>query len=370
MADRTADERWMRHALAIGSRGLGRTHPNPSVGCVIVSQGKVVGRGATSKGGRPHAEANALRAAGSSAKGATAYVTLEPCAHVGKTNSCARLLAEAGIARVMYAIEDPDPRVSGKGARILREAGIEVAGGCLREEARLANLGYFLRVTENRPFIALKTATSLDGKIASAGGQSQWITGPAARRRVHAIRAKFDAIAVGRGTVEADDPFLTVREIDSNHSPVRIFFDTGLRTSPTNRLAGSAGTHALWIAYGEGCSNDAVKSWNDVGAKTICCRRSEDDRVDLRDAMRNFACLGLTRLLCEGGAALAGSLLAADLVDELFCFTAGFALGADGQPSIGRTPWRMLDESPKFELAEISIAGKDILHRWQRTAKE
>ena len=350
----------MRHALSIGSRGLGRTHPNPSVGCVIVSSGKAVGRGFTSKGGRPHAEENALRAAGPRARGASAYVSLEPCAHVGQTNSCAKLLAESGIARVVFAIEDPDPRVSGKGARMLREAGTEVVGGCLGTEARLANLGFFLRVTENRPAVALKIAASIDGKIASAAGQSQWITGKAARLRAHALRAKYDAVLVGRGTVEADNPLLTVRDIGSSHSPIRIFLDTGLKTLPNNKLADSARKHSLWVAYGAGCGKEAVKRWNEVGAETISCR------IDIRDALQKFANRGLTRLLCEGGSTLAGSLLSADLVDELLCFNAGFALGADGRPAIGPTPWKMLADSPRFELAEMSTCGRDILHRWHR----
>ena len=356
----------MRHSLSIGSRGLGRAWPNPSVGCIIVSDGKVVGRGATSCGGRPHAEANALLAAGPRAKGAAAYVTLEPCSHVGETNSCAKLLAEEGIARVVFAAEDPDPRVSGRGARMLRESGVQVAGGCLRQQATLANLGFFLRILEKRPLVALKIAASTDGRIASAGGQSQWITGKAARRRVHAIRAKFDAIAVGRGTVEADDPLLTVREIGSGHSPVRIFFDSGLRTSPANRLAESARKHALWIVHCEGSGRESAKRWNDIGALTIPCKRTPYGRVDIRDAMRELANRGLTRILCEGGATLAAALLSADLVDELFCFTAGIALGADGLPAVGRTPWQTLNDSPRFELAEIATSGDDVLHRWHR----
>ncbi|MCY4459270.1 MAG: bifunctional diaminohydroxyphosphoribosylaminopyrimidine deaminase/5-amino-6-(5-phosphoribosylamino)uracil reductase RibD [Albidovulum sp.] len=366
MRESAADERWMRHALAVGSRGLGIAFPNPSVGCVIVSDGKVAGRGFTSEGGRPHAEANALRAAGNLANGAAAYVTLEPCAHAGQTGSCAKLLADSGIARVVYAIEDPDPRVSGKGAQLLRESGIEVSGGCLSEQARRANLGFFLRIVENRPKIALKLAASLDGKTASAGGQSQWITGAAARRRVHALRATYDAVMVGRGTVEADDPLLTVRDLGSTHSPIRIFFDSDLRTPATNRLAKSARRHALWVAHCEGACPEAAARWNEAGAETIPCARGSDDRVEIRSALREFANRGLTRILCEGGATLAGSLLSADLVDELICFSAGIALGAEGLPAIGRTPWRMLDESPRFELAEQSAAGHDLLHRWRR----
>ena len=366
MRECAADERWMRHALAFGSRGLGRTHPNPSVGCIIVSEGRAVGRGVTSNGGRPHAESNALRAAGTKAEGAAAYVTLEPCAHAGQTNSCAKLLADSGIARVVYAVEDPDPRVSGKGARILRKSGIEVAGGCLSDEARRANLGFFLRILENRPAVALKIATSIDGRIASAGGQSQWITGKTARLRVHAIRAKYDAIIVGRRTVEADNPLLTVREIGSNHSPIRIFLDSELRTLPANKLAETARNHAVWVVHCEGAGRDAAKRWNDVGALTIPCARDASGRVDICDAMREFAKRGLTRILCEGGASLAATLLSADLVDEFICFTAGIALGADGLPAIGKTPWWMLDDSPRFELAEIATSGHDVFHRWHR----
>jgi diaminohydroxyphosphoribosylaminopyrimidine deaminase/5-amino-6-(5-phosphoribosylamino)uracil reductase len=214
----TEDERWMGLALALGRRGMGRVWPNPAVGCVIVRDGRVLGRGWTTDGGRPHAETQALAQAGD-ARGAVAYVTLEPCAHYGRTPPCAGALVAAGVARVVVATGDPDPRVAGRGLAILREAGIAVATGVREGEARRDHAGFLLRVTQARPFVTLKLAASLDGRIATASAESRWITGPAARTTVHAMRARHDAVMVGGGTARADDPLLTVRGMGARPQP-------------------------------------------------------------------------------------------------------------------------------------------------------
>lgn len=230
----------MAHALRLGARGLGRTWPNPAVGCVIVKAGRVVGRGWTCPGGRPHAEPVALAQAGAAALGATAYVTLEPCSHHGRTPPCAEALIAAGLARVVTATGDPDPRVSGRGHAMLREAGIAVTERVLEAEARTAHAGFQKRVTEGLPFVTLKLAATLDGRIATASGESRWITGSLARRAVHAMRMRHDAVMVGVGTAIADDPDLSVRDLGSGHQPVRIVVDSLLRHAPDSRQIGRA----------------------------------------------------------------------------------------------------------------------------------
>ncbi len=221
------DKRYMALALALGRRGQGNCWPNPAVGCVIVRDGRIVGRGWTQPGGRPHAEVEALAQAGALARGATAYVTLEPCSHHGKTPPCAEALIAAGVARVVAAIEDSDTRVAGQGFALLRAAGVEVTTGVLEDEAALDHAGFFMKTEQGRPFVTLKLASSLDGRIATATGQSKWITGPEARREVHAMRARHDAVMVGAGTARADDPSLTVRDLGIDHQPARVVVSGG-----------------------------------------------------------------------------------------------------------------------------------------------
>src|SRR5580700_4659831 len=237
MADARLDLGHMRTALGLARRGLGNTWPNPAVGCVIVKDGRVVGRGWTQKGGRPHAETEALARAGKGAKGATAYVSLEPCSHHGKTPPCAEALIAAGVSRVVAAVEDPDPRVSGRGIARLRAAGIAVEAGLCAAEAAELNAGFFCRVAQGRPLVTLKLAASLDGRIATPTGKSRWITGPAARERAHLLRAAHDAVLIGTGTALADDPQLTCRLPGLEaRSPVRIVIDRTLRLPATLRL--------------------------------------------------------------------------------------------------------------------------------------
>ncbi|TKA96810.1 bifunctional diaminohydroxyphosphoribosylaminopyrimidine deaminase/5-amino-6-(5-phosphoribosylamino)uracil reductase RibD, partial [Cereibacter changlensis] len=247
----------MALALSLGARGLGRTWPNPAVGCVIVKGARIVGRGWTQPGGRPHAEVMALRQAGDAARGAVAYVSLEPCAHHGKTPPCAEALIAAGVSRVVTALEDPDPRVAGRGHAMLRAVGIDVTEGVMGAEAAEANAGFLKRVTRGLPLVTLKLATTLDGRIATASGESRWITGPAARRAVHALRMSHDAVMVGVGTALADDPDLTVRDMGAGHQPVRILIDSRLRHSAESRLGRTAGQHPVWICHGPGAPTAA-----------------------------------------------------------------------------------------------------------------
>lgn len=361
------DTRFMALALSMGQRGLGRVWPNPAVGCVIVNDGIVVGRGWTQVGGRPHAETVALGQAGAAAKGATAYVTLEPCAHQGQTPPCATALIDAGVARVVVAASDPDPRVNGEGIAIMRSAGVQVDTDILREQAAAQNAGFFLRINENRPFVTLKLASSLDGRIATATGESQWITSPLSRRLVHAMRAEHDAVLVGGGTARADDPTLTARDLGSNHQPVRVVWSRRIDLPLMGQLAQTAGDVPVWICHGKDAETTVLDTWQDLGAKLLPCDIGVARNVDPHSALRMMADQGITRVLCEGGGALAASLLVADLVDELVCFTAGLGLGAEGQPMLGAMGLDRLSHAPRFELQRTCAIGGDVLHRWLRS---
>ena len=349
----------MGQALSLGRRGLGRVWPNPNVGCVIVRDGRVLGRGWTADGGRPHAETQALD--GINAEGATAYVTLEPCAHHGKTPPCSEALIAAKVARVVVATGDPDPRVAGKGIAMLSEAGIEVEMGVREDEARADLAGFLLRITQNRPFVTLKLASSFDGRIATATGESKWITGPEARRKVHALRAQHDAVLVGAGTVRADDPCLTVRGLGISRQPIRIVASGRLDIEATQLLE-TIPQAPLWLCHGP--SLDTQK-WADLGAQTFECTL-QGRQVDPADMMKKLATLGLTRVFCEGGGSLAASLLGAGLVDEVVGFTAGIILGAEGTPSIGAMGLGQLADAPRFDPVEIQRVGADMMHRWVR----
>ncbi len=359
------DRRHMRHALALGARGLGSSWPNPSVGCVLERDGRVVGRGWTQPGGRPHGEVMALRQAGGLARGATAYVTLEPCSHHGQTPPCADALIAAGVARVVVALGDPDPRVSGRGVAALRTAGIAVTEGVEAEAARQSHSGFLRRMTKGVPLVTLKLAASIDGRIATASGESRWITGPEARRAVHALRLSHDAVMVGGGTVRADDPELTVRDMGPVRQPVRIVVDTGLRLDPECRLGRTAREVPVWICHGDGAALRDRSAWQDAGAHLICCA-TEGGLVSLPDALRQLASEGLTRVLCEGGAQLAASLLRADLVGELIGFTAGKLIGAEGLAALGPMGLDRLAEARGFRLHDLRSVGGDVMCRWVR----
>ncbi|WP_442970959.1 bifunctional diaminohydroxyphosphoribosylaminopyrimidine deaminase/5-amino-6-(5-phosphoribosylamino)uracil reductase RibD [Roseovarius sp. D0-M9] len=360
-----ADIHHMRTALALGRRGLGQTWPNPSVGCIITLDGRVVGRGWTQPGGRPHAETQALGRAGALARGGTAYVTLEPCAHHGKTPPCADALIAAGVARVVIACGDPDPRVSGRGIATLRAAGVDVQVGLLQDEARRDLGGFLGRITQGRPEILLKLATSFDGRIATASGQSRWITGPEARRVVHAMRARHDAVMVGAGTVRSDDPMLTVRSIGAERQPVRVVVSRGLNLPQDGRLALSAREVPLWLVHGTEAEPALVATWQALGARMIACPEGAGG-IDMSAAIHALGAAGLTRIFCEGGGALAASLLKGDLVDRLAHFAAGLALGADARAGVGALEIAALETAPRFALDEVHAVGADALMLWRR----
>ncbi|KAJ31083.1 bifunctional diaminohydroxyphosphoribosylaminopyrimidine deaminase/5-amino-6-(5-phosphoribosylamino)uracil reductase RibD [Sulfitobacter pontiacus] len=359
------DARFMALALSLGRRGQGAVWPNPAVGCVIVQQGRIVGRGWTQPGGRPHAEPQALRQAGPAAQGATVYVTLEPCAHTGKTPPCADALVAAKPARVVIACTDSDPRVSGKGIAILRAAGIIVDVGVLENVARADHLGFFLRVDEGRPMVTLKLASSFDGRIATASGESQWITAPPARRVVHAMRSRHDAVMVGGGTARQDDPSLTVRDLGTTRQPTRIVVSNGLDIPLNGTLARTANDIPLILCHGPKAPAELIETWESLGATLISCA-PKMGQIDADDMLQQLGRHGLTRIFCEGGGGLAATLLKADLVDQLVGFTAGLALGADGLPAIAPLQLQRLAQAPRFTLTETSRIGPDLLHIWAR----
>ncbi len=362
-AVRWSDQTYMALALSLGRRGQGQTWPNPAVGCVIVRDGRIIGRGWTAPGGRPHAEPQALARAGEAARGATAYVSLEPCAHHGKTPPCADTLIKAGISRVVAPLQDSDPRVSGRGFAMLRAAGVEVTTGVMADQAARDLAGFFLRIREGRPRVTLKLASSFDGRIATATGDSQWITGPAARRAVHAMRARHDAVMVGAGTARADDPTLTVRGLGITRQPVRIVVSRRLDLPLSGNLAQSAADVPLWLCHGPDADPRLIEAWSGLGARLIPCATTAG-QIDASALLQELGQAGLTSVFCEGGGALAASLLSAGLVDELIGFTAGVMIGAEGQPALGALGLSHLASAPRFDLIESRAIGPDILHRW------
>jgi diaminohydroxyphosphoribosylaminopyrimidine deaminase/5-amino-6-(5-phosphoribosylamino)uracil reductase len=349
----------MRHALGLAARGLGNTSPNPAVGCVILRDNRVVGRGWTQPGGRPHAETMALAQAGAAARGATVFVTLEPCAHHGHTPPCAAALVAAGVAHVVTAITDPDPRVAGRGHALLRAAGIAVTEDVCAAEAAALNAGFLKRVTRGLPFVTLKLAASLDGRTAMASGESRWITGPQARRAVHLMRMSHDAVLVGAGTARTDDPDLTVRDMGSAHQPVRVVLDPRLSHSPASRLGRTARDTPVWMLHGRDAPGQARAAWDACGA-----RRIELPDATATSALRALAAEGITRILCEGGATLAASLIRDGLVNELALFTGGVLIGAEGHPALAPLALPALADAPRPRLIEARALGPDTLTRW------
>ena len=358
------DERYMALALSLGRRGMGRVWPNPAVGCVIVNEGRIVGRGWTADGGRPHAEPRALAQAGDAAKGATVYVTLEPCAHHGQTGPCVDALIAAGVARVVIALGDPDPRVDGGGISKLEAAGISVTTAVGQARAAADHAGFLLRVTQGRPLVTLKLAGTLDGRIATATGESQWITGPAARRAVHMMRARHDAVMVGAGTVRADDPALTVRGLGIARQPVRVVVSRAAKLPPDAQLAQTATQVPVWMCHGSGAD---VAPWTAQGVIGLPCE-TRSGQIDPLSAMQALATCGITRVFCEGGGMLAASLLNADLVDRLVVISAGCAIGAEGTPMLAAMGVDRLAHAPRFVLSDVSRLGEDICHVWQRSS--
>ncbi len=356
----------MRTALGLARRGLGTVWPNPAVGCVLVQYedgvGRIVGRGWTQRGGRPHAETEALRRAGDAAKGATAYVTLEPCCHHGKTPPCTDALIGAGVARVVAATEDPDPRVAGAGLRQIADAGIAADCGLCRHEAESLNAGFMTRLRDGRPMVCLKTATTLDGRIATHTGDSQWITGPEARARSHRLRASYDAIMVGVGTAIADDPELTCRLPGlAERSPVRIVVDAGLRLPLTAKLLQSAKSAPTWIVARDDADSQRADVIRDLGVDIIDLPAAANGYPDPGDMLRELGRRGITRLLVEGGATLAAVLVRAGLIDRIAWFRSGGIIGGDGIPAVEAFGVDALANMARFDRQGSEPVGADVL---------
>ena len=357
----------MRAALGLARRGLGNTWPNPAVGCVIVKGGRVVSRGWTQPGGRPHAEELALQRAGSEAKGATAYVTLEPCSLPGRGPACADGLIAAGVARVIAPVEDRFPRVAGTGFAKLRAAGIEVEVGLCADEANEINAGFFARVKHRRPLVTLKLATSLDGRIATASGESRWITGRAARERAHLLRATHDAVLVGTGTALADDPQLTCRLPGlESRSPVRIVIDRHLRLPANLRLFAEADQAPTWVATLASADPARQAGLARAGVKIVAAEPNAAGGIDLADLLLRLGDEGLTRLLVEGGGQLAAALLRASLIDRLVWMRAPLVIGGDGLPAVAALDRAGLAGAPRFTLLSSETAGGDLLEIYRR----
>ena len=364
MTDGAADRRWMTAALDIGRRGLGTTAPNPSVGCVLVKEGRVVGRGWTRPGGRPHAEAEALGRAGAEARGATAYVTLEPCAHHGRTPPCAEALIGAGVARVVTALEDPDSRVAGSGLARLAAAGIAVESGVCADIAACDLGGYLMRQRAGRPRFSLKLATSLDGRIATAGGDSRWITGTLARARGHALRASHDAVLIGIGTALADDPMLTCRLPGVRRQTLRIVLDSQARLPADSRLAQTAAEHPVWQFTTAG--EAAGDTTGEAPVRRFSAAADSTGRPDPEAVAAALGAEGLNDVLVEGGGQVAASLMRAGLADRLYWFRAGLVLGGDARPAVGALGLDRVADAGGWRLRSREPCGADLLETWHR----
>jgi diaminohydroxyphosphoribosylaminopyrimidine deaminase/5-amino-6-(5-phosphoribosylamino)uracil reductase len=353
-ADRhsAADHLHMARALQLAARGLFTTSPNPRVGCVIVKDGCIVGEGWHERAGMPHAEIHALNTAGASARGATVYVTLEPCSHHGRTPPCAEALINAGVARVVAAMSDPNPLVAGGGISMLTLAGIEAEVGLMEAEARALNPGFVSRMTRQRPWVRLKTASTLDGKTALANGVSQWITGEAARADVQRLRARACAILTGSGTVLADDPRMNVRDFDIGRQPLRVVVDSTLRT-PVD----AAILPALIACHH---ANPGMRSALERAGAEVIELPGTDGRVDLAALLALLAQRSVNELHVEAGAALNGALLAARLVDEWVAYMAPMAVGYDARGLFGHPALTSLDAAARFSLSDVRQVGGDL----------
>ena len=356
----------MALALTLGRRGLGRTWPNPAVGAVIVKNGVIVGRGWTQAGGRPHAEVEALRRAGEAARGATLYVTLEPCSHHGKSPPCADAIIAADVARVVSALEDPNPKVAGEGHARLAAAGIGVDVGIGAEEARHDHAGHIRRVRDGRPHVTLKLAISADGKVAAAGRRPIAITGAEVRDRVHLMRAQSDAIMVGIGTVLADDPLLTCRLPGmEKDSPVRVVLDGDLRLPASSRLVRTAREIPVWVIASARAPSANEQALSAAGV-VIARIPNRSGQFDMSTVLKLLAERGITRLMVEGGPTLAASLVAADLIDEAVLFRSARSVGADGIDALEDLPLTALTSSPRLGRVKSEPLGADIWDVFER----
>ncbi len=354
-----SDYAHMSHALRLAGKGLYTTSPNPRVGCVIVNRGKAVGTGWHVQAGEAHAEIHALQEAGELARGATVYVTLEPCSHQGRTPPCAEALIRAGVSRVIMAADDPNVRVNGQGKVILQQAGIEVQTGLLADEAEVLNIGFMTRMRHGRPWVRVKIAASFDGRTALKNGESQWITGEGARKDGHRWRARSCAILTGIGSVKSDDPQLTVRHIDTSRQPVRVVVDSRLEISLQAKLLQPAGTAgSIWIFTAQ-TDKEKIHRLEDTGAKIIPLP-DQAGKVDLAAMMTRLAELGINELLVEAGPLLSGALVAAGLVNEIIFYLAPCLLGDSAQGMLALPELANLSEKYDLQIRDIREIGTDI----------
>ncbi|MBF0358449.1 MAG: bifunctional diaminohydroxyphosphoribosylaminopyrimidine deaminase/5-amino-6-(5-phosphoribosylamino)uracil reductase RibD [Magnetococcales bacterium] len=351
----------MDQALRLAARAVGRTRPNPVVGCIIVANKKVVGRGFHPKAGEPHAEVFALRDAGEMASGATAYVTLEPCSHTGRTPPCADALIKSGISRVVVAMTDPNPKVSGRGIKKLQAAGIEVKVGVRQVEAQALNRPFIIWIDKGRPMLTLKMASSLDGKTATKTGESQWITCPEARLRVQNMRSRHDLVMVGIGTVLADDPRLNSR-IAGGRDPIRLVVDSNLRIPDGATIFESSKSAPLWIATLKKNSQERMKELTRRGVLLIQCRETSAGKVDLVDMMEQLGRLEITSVLSEAGGILSDALLQASVVDRLALFLAPKLIGGQDAPGLLKGAGiEKLAQAEKIAGLTVTMVGSDLL---------
>lgn len=362
------DARMMHAVIALGRRNLGLTAPNPSVGALVVRDGVVVGRGVTALGGRPHAETLALADAGTLARGATIYVSLEPCSHFGKTPPCAQAIIDAGIARVVSALDDPDTRVSGRGHAMLCDAGLDVTTHVCTHEAFAANLGHILRVTQGRPSVTLKLAETADGYSAGARHDPRLhITGEAANNRTQVMRAQADAIMIGIGTALVDDPLLTVRMPGLNiQKPLRVVLDTQLQLPVRSRLGQTARERPSLVICGNNASREAEAALAATGIEVARVSTDGAGHADLALALQLLAQRGVTRVFSEGGPRIAGQLIRAGLADEVILFTASKPLGRAGIRSLDDEARAQLAQGERYGASEDTMVGADRMRVWNR----
>ncbi|OIP12553.1 MAG: riboflavin biosynthesis protein RibD [Betaproteobacteria bacterium CG2_30_59_46] len=349
------DHEYMAQALRLAEKGLYTTTPNPRVGCVIVRDGKVVGSGWHERAGEPHAEIHALKQAGELARGATAYVTLEPCSHHGRTPPCAEALVQAGVGRVVVAMVDPNPLVAGEGLARLQQAGIQTDIGLLEKEAHELNIGFVSRMTCGRPWLRLKIAASLDGKTALNNGVSQWITGPDARRDAHRLRARSCALLTGIGTVLADDPSLNVREVETTRQPLRVVVDSALRMSPTAKMLGLGPTLVATVS-GDPARADELRA---AGAEVLVLPAVEG-RVDLVRLLDELGRRCINEVMVEAGATLNGALVKQELVDEYTFYFAPLLLGHRARGMFDLPELSSMGERRELRIADVAMVGRDL----------
>ncbi len=350
------DHRWMARAHQLAAQGLYTTNPNPRVGCVLAKQGEVVGEGYHIEAGGPHAEIHALQMAGGAAEGATAYVTLEPCSHHGKTPPCSDALIAAGVERVVIALEDPNPEVSGRGIRKMEAAGIEVSSGLMPEGTEQANPGFLMRMRSQRPYIRIKMAQSLDGRTAMASGESQWITGAAARQDVQRLRARSSAILAGVGTVLADDPSLNVRELEQPYRhPLRIVLDAAAETPADAKLFTIADPVLMVISD----QIEIPQTWLVHTQVKVLQLPVQNGRIDLQQLMQSLIELEVNELHVEAGATLAGAMVEQGLVDEFVIYTAPLLMGSEGRP-LFQLPLSEMSQKIPLMVTDMRQLGDDL----------